>query len=725
MVQNAVRETAVQKAAAHKQKCRSQKDLEELLRQCQRYEKALGSISKLLLSKLPSRLIVDKTLGHLLEATDHSRAYLLENQHDSGGHAKELKLYTEVVAGGVVCRFDEPLTGKMPDNSISISGYGWLSRNRIQKGNVSDVGGSKPLMGVDYDVLAFITVPIQVDDHWWGSLFLEDIRREHRYGETVDRLLGTAADMLGAFFSRKSAEKVLKEREKKLHMVAENTLDGIWMMDMDLRFTYVNSSVEHMLGYTPGEWIGSTLQDHCSKEELDRMAGIIFEALQAGEHPGVLFETKLKHKNGDFIPVEILGKVLYDDEKRVIGLQGTTRDIRERKEAERQRLQLETQLRQLHKMEALGTLAGGVAHDFNNILSAVIGYAELARLGVPEGSQLASHLDAIMNAGMRATDLVKQILTFSRRSEKKRDFICIAPLIKEALKLLRSSLPTTIEIRSKIPSRLANTLADPTQIHQIVMNLCTNAAHAMDETGGMLTVKLEEVMLDSNFTKRFQELSPGLHLKLTVQDTGQGMTREIMESIFDPYFTTKAVGAGTGMGLSVVHGIVKSYGGEIGVSSSLGKGSVFEVYLPAASGQAKVESARRTSLPLGNEHILFVDDEPELAMIGKDRLERLGYRVEAKTSSLEALEVFRSDPHRFNLVVTDMTMPGLTGTKLAEEILRLRADIPIILCTGYSSQISEQKALELGIRAFHMKPLIFADLAESVRRILDAEKPST
>jgi signal transduction histidine kinase/ActR/RegA family two-component response regulator len=454
------------------------------------------------------------------------------------------------------------------------------------------------------------------------------------------------------------------------------------------------------------------------------MSSIILQALEVGDHPGVLFETSLQHKNGEFIPVEILGKFLYDSENRVIGLQGTTRDIRERKEAENQRHALEARLRQLHKMEALGTLAGGVAHDFNNILSAIIGYAELAKLGVSGGTQMASHLDAVMNAGMRATDLVKQILTFSRQSEQKRRPINVTPLIKEALKLLRSSLPTTIEIRRSIGNNLGSVLADPTQIHQIVMNLCTNAAHAMDENGGILTVNLDQVDLDKKEAGRFQDLHPGPFIRLTIRDTGQGIDHDIIDSIFDPYFTTKAVGEGTGMGLSVVLGIVKSYGGEIGVHSKPGKGSVFEVYLPAIHGETKTITARESDLPMGDEKILFVDDEPELVLIGKRRLERLGYRVEARSSSQEALDTFRSNPDGFNLVVTDMTMPGMTGAKLAQEILRLRKDMPIILCTGYSRQISEEKALKMGIRAFLMKPLSFTDLAESVRRVLDTKKPT-
>jgi PAS domain S-box-containing protein len=399
--------------------------------------------------------------------------------------------------------------------------------------------------------------------------------------------------------------------------------------------------------------------------------------------------------------------------------------LHERLQRDRQyedKKKLEYQLRQAQKMEAIGTLAGGIAHDFNNILAAIIGYTELADLQVPEGNKAKKNLKEVLKAGRRARDLVKQILAFSRKGEQERIPIQISPIVKEALKLLRSSLPTTIEIRQNIESDIGIVEADPTQIHQILMNLCTNASHAMREEGGILEVGIRNVEAgswDSEFGQL--DMPPGNYLRLTVSDTGQGMTPEVLERLFEPYFTTKEKGEGTGLGLSVVHGIVKNYGGTITAYSEPGKGTIFHVYLPRIK-EAK-EMAEDVSRPgvisTGQERVLFVDDEPVLVEIGKQMLERLGYEVTKRTSSIEALELFRAKPDQFDLVITDMTMPNMTGDKLSRELMQIRPDIPIIICTGYSELISEEKAKEIGIRAFAMKPLVMADLSKTVRNVLD------
>jgi signal transduction histidine kinase/CheY-like chemotaxis protein len=389
------------------------------------------------------------------------------------------------------------------------------------------------------------------------------------------------------------------------------------------------------------------------------------------------------------------------------------------KQAEEQEKKLETQLRQAQKMEAIGTLAGGIAHDFNNILSAVIGYTELALINIPKESSLQNHLQQVLKAGSRAKDLVKQILTFSRQAEQEVGPFQIKLIAKEALKLLRASLPTTIEIRQDIQSD-STVLADPTQIHQVLMNLCTNAGYAMQETGGTLEVSLTNVELDSHFTGRHSDMAPGPHLRLTVSDTGHGMTPDVLERIFDPFFTTKGPGEGTGMGLSVVHGIVKSFGGTITVYSEPGKGSTFHVYLPIAEDlKDEGETEVIEPLPTGNERILLIDDEQPLVDIGKQMLERLGYEVITRTSSIEALELFRAQPDRFDLVITDMTMPNMTGDKLAMEIMKIRPDVPVILCTGFSPAITEEEANAWGIQALLEKPLLRHDLAKTIRQVLD------
>jgi CheY-like chemotaxis protein len=370
-------------------------------------------------------------------------------------------------------------------------------------------------------------------------------------------------------------------------------------------------------------------------------------------------------------------------------------------------------------MEAIGTLAGGIAHDFNNILSAVIGYTQIALDDVPKGTLLQSNLKEVLKAGRRARDVVKQILAFSRQTEQERKPLEISLIVKEALKLLRASLPATIEIRQNIGTDLGTVLADATQIHQVLMNLCTNAAHAMGERGGILEVNLANVELGSDFTSRYPDIDPGPYLRLTVSDTGHGMHPSIMERIFNPFFTTKERGEGTGMGLAVVHGIVKGYGGTITVFSEPGEGSTFHIYLPLIDREVEPEAGIGEPIPTGNEHILFIDDERAIVDVGKQILERLGYDVVTITSSTAALELFRAQSDKFDLVITDMTMPNMTGEELARELMNIRPDIPIILCSGYSKKITEVKTKDIGIRAFVVKPILKREIAETIRRVLD------
>jgi CheY-like chemotaxis protein len=372
-------------------------------------------------------------------------------------------------------------------------------------------------------------------------------------------------------------------------------------------------------------------------------------------------------------------------------------------------------------MEAIGTLAGGIAHDFNNILSAIMGYTELAVLGVPEKLPAKQNLQEVLKASHRAKDLVRQILTFSRQGEQERKPVLIFPIVKETLKLLRASLPSTIEIRQKIDSETGVIEANLTQIHQVVMNLCTNAAHAMRENGGVLEVSLVNVEMDIDTTAQHPDIHPGPYLRLTVSDTGIGIAPDLVERIFDPYFTTKKVGEGTGLGLAVVHGIVKSHGGIIKVYSELGKGSTFHVYFPLIDGFQEITETQKVELlPMGDhERVLFVDDEQALVELGEKMLEHLGYEVTVRTSSIEALELFRNQPDRFDLIITDFTMPNMTGDKLAQEVMRLRPGLPVILCTGFSERISEMKAKALGIQEFVMKPFDLNDLARTIRRALD------
>ena len=384
---------------------------------------------------------------------------------------------------------------------------------------------------------------------------------------------------------------------------------------------------------------------------------------------------------------------------------------------------LETQLIHSQKMQSIGTLAGGIAHDFNNILFPIMCLTEMTMDDVPEDSLARSNLAEVLKAANRAKDLVQQILTFSRQGEQERKLLRIQPIIKEVLKFLRGSLPSTIEINQNMDNECGAILSDPTQIHQVMMNLCTNAYHAMREKGGVLRVILTEVNIDSSDSGPNLDLNPGPYVRLSVSDTGHGMDRAVMERIFDPFFTTKDPGEGTGMGLSVVHGIIRSHGGNITVDSAPGEGATFHIYLPQIDTTAIApETVSTGPLPRGKERILLVDDEEQVVNMVRQMLERLGYHVTARTSSVEALEAFRAQPEKFDLVITDQTMPNMTGAELTKKLIAIRPDIPAILCTGFSEVISEEKAREIGISEYVMKPVVMSDIAKTIRRLLDQDK---
>jgi len=394
-------------------------------------------------------------------------------------------------------------------------------------------------------------------------------------------------------------------------------------------------------------------------------------------------------------------------------------DITKRKKAEKEKIELELQLSQKQKMEAIGTLAGGIAHDFNNILAAMQGYVELSLDDLPEGAPVRDNLEQVLSCGNRAAKLVKQVLTFSRTDQQEKELIQIASIVKEVLKMLRASLPATIKIRRKIEADSSTILADPTQIHQVLVNLCTNASHAMRETGGLLEVSLTNVTLESETQIGDECLGQGPYVKLSVSDTGCGMDKEVMERIFEPFFTTKKANEGTGLGLSVVHGIIKSHSGAITVNSTPGEGTTFDIFLPKVESDELQETEPPELTTRKKEVILLVDDEQMMVDVTKQMLERLGYVVVAKTSSVDALETFQEEPDEFDLVITDQVMPNLTGTQLSSELISIRPDIPVILCTGFGEDVSPDDVKSIGIKKFVMKPLSKQKIGTIIRNILD------
>ena len=412
----------------------------------------------------------------------------------------------------------------------------------------------------------------------------------------------------------------------------------------------------------------------------------------------------------NFKDMKITIKRAFDDIRK------RNENIEKRKQAEKKRAQLEKQLRQSRKMEAIGTLAGGIAHDFNNILFAILGYITMAKQEVTSES-VKSDLEEALQAGNRAKDLVRQILTFSRQEENEFIPIEITSILKEALKFLRSSIPNNIDIQSRISPEKHSLIADPTQIYQIVVNLCTNAVQAMRETNGKLMVTLEQVEIDSWFASQ-HSLQNGMYCKLSVSDTGTGIASEFQEKIFEPFFTTKPIGKGTGLGLSVVHGIVKKHSGAITVTSELGKGTAFDVYLPVIFKETSTEAEKEKAFAQGKGRIMIVDDEFVLMKLEKLILERCGYEVVGKTSSMEALKHFKSEPDAFDLVVTDQTMPKMSGLELAKEIHLIQPDIAIILLTGNQRKISPNQIKESGIRELVLKPIEPGSFSHLVHRIL-------
>ena len=483
------------------------------------------------------------------------------------------------------------------------------------------------------------------------------------------------------------------------------------MLNKDLNIEFANFASP---GLRVEDLIGTNVLQYLEDEFPQRIGAILKNVIKTGETGR--YETTYRTPDGDVIYYESVVIPRKSDED-IVGLTVSARDITQQKISEEEKKQLEDQLRQAQKMEAIGTLAGGIAHDFNNILAIITGNLELAMEDLPHGSPVGESLHEVQKAAFRARDVVKQILSFSRKSEVAKETFDLKPVVTESLKLLRASIPTTIEFRRDISEAMCPILGDRTQIHQVLMNLCANAAHAMEAEGGIMTVGLR--IVDGEMEDEAFGLVPGQYVKLSVNDTGMGIRQEVQKRIFDPYFTTKEVGKGTGMGLAVVHGIVMAHEGHIFVDSHLGKGTVFHTYFPAVLTRHNTYSDERAALPTGHERVLYVDDEPSLARMGKLMLEKLGYGVESLTNPVTALEFFASHEEEIDLVITDMTMPQMTGDQLTRKLLEIKPDIPIIITTGFSERISQKNAHETGAMAFAEKPLSMRRLAETLRKVLD------
>ena len=542
------------------------------------------------------------------------------------------------------------------------------------------------------------------------------------FGSPVKNKSGDIISSLVSFSDitdRKKAEIELKKSESKYRTLFENMTQGVFYQRANGEIFDFNKNALDMFGLTSDQFLGKISFDptwriiHEDGSDYPGEQHPSIVALATGKPvldaiAGIFNPTK-----NDFVWLNINATPQFKNgESKPYQVFVTLHDITDLRKAE-------AEVRQAHKMESIGTLAGGIAHDFNNILGIIVGNTELALDDVPKGNSAHSSLEEIKKASLRAKNIVKQLLSFSRKTDQKLQPIQIASVIKDALKFLRSTIPSTINIHQDIQTTDEMILADSIQINQIIMNLCINASHAMEQTGGDLIVNVERVILDYQLFKDYPDLKSGDHVKIMVSDTGPGIDPEIIDQIFDPYFTTKEVGKGSGMGLAVVHGIVKNYNGAISVDSSQGKGTKFSILFPLTSEKPEIEAQTNKDIPRGNETILFVDDEISITKMVKRMFERLGYKVETATTPQDALERFSLNPDHFDLVITDMTMPQMTGVKLSEKLMEIRPDIPIIICTGHSALVDEERAKDLNLAAYVMKPIDMQETAQTIRKVLD------
>lgn len=535
----------------------------------------------------------------------------------------------------------------------------------------------------------------------------------NRLGPVVQRALNEAEE------KRKlaRAQAALGESERRYRLLFEKANDAIFIIDATEpnagRIIQANQAAAAMHGYTLDELLALNIRD------LDAPnTAVLFKERVAKMLVGAWLVEEIEHrkKDGTIFPVEMSAGVIDVQDKRFI--LAFDRDISERRRQEAEAREFEKHYAQIQKMEALGTLAGGIAHDFNNILSPLIGYTELCMLDLPADSPLRQNMAKVLNAAERARELVQQILIFSRQGESRQQPVRISLIIKEVLKFLKSGLPSTIRIKPNLAAAESLVLADPVHIHQVVMNLCVNAFQAMQEKGGTLSIVLTEVDIAAQEPEVKDRLIPGAYVKMEVCDTGVGISRMEVDKIFDPYFTTKK--EGTGLGLATVHSIINTLGGRITVQSTPGEGTTFTVYLPRErTGQDTRSVDPLPDVPTGKERILVVDDESTIVTLLQQMLTKLGYQATGYTSSRQAYEAFIQDPRAYDLILTDLTMPEMTGLDLARRILAAHPEVPIVLSTGFGDNISRERIREFGLRDLIMKPVIYKELGLSVRQALD------
>ncbi len=523
--------------------------------------------------------------------------------------------------------------------------------------------------------------------------------------------------------ARKLTEEALVESKNYLDEIINSVGDPLFVKDQHHRWVLINNALCNLMGRSRNELLGKSDYDFFPKEEAD----IFWEKdeLVLARGTESINEESFTGAH-DIVYTIVTKKTLYTNKNGEKYIVGIIRDITDQRRAEAEKKRLEAQLNQSQRMEAIGTLAGGVAHDFNNILQPMLGYAELLKMHLPADNPQHRYVDRLYTAGLRAKSLVDQILTFSRLSERTIAPVQLQTVLEEVYKLCRSTIPANILIRKNIQNNCSSVLLDPSQFHQVAMNLIINAYHAIEQTGGEISICLQETVLKNDQMKD-TSLPPGRYALFSVADTGCGIEPSIMDKIFDPYFTTKEQGKGTGLGLAVVYGIVKELKGDIKILSEVGKGTTINIYLPLTGASVEVSSpaAAAQTFPTGSERILLVDDEAMIIEMETLMLEELGYQVTSRLSSIEALELFKTNPQAYDLVITDLTMPQMTGDHLSKEIIAVNPAMPIIICSGYGEMIGSAQAKAIGIKMLLKKPTTIAEMSQKVRMVLDEALAAT